>query len=120
MEDHIGVPIPPFCSNKLWLALWAAVGLRNSRQANLTRRDVYETNVEHMKSVRYPTKRELRYQAKASGVDISFVERENLLFRSGGRFGRILHSAQKFGVDRALVYLMQPMLQRLMVLRKST
>lgn len=119
VENHLGVPLPPLCFNRAYLALWALAGLRNARQRHLGWRQTLSSNVDMMRYNHYPTKRRLRAFARAAHVEIAFVEREDLVFRGGGRLSFAIRAAARLGLDGLLLRLLEPLLQRYMVLRSS-
>jgi SAM-dependent methyltransferase len=117
VEDHIFVPFPPLCRSELYLAAWALAGRRSPIQRGLSWRETLRSNLDTLRYCNYPTKRGLRRQAQAAGVEIDFVERQELLFRGGGRLHRLLSRADKAGLSDLLLSLINPLMQRYMVLR---
>ena len=60
-----------------------------------------------------------RYAAKA-GVEIAFLEKQELLLRDFGNAGRLVSRAGRLGLDRFLVGLLAPLAQRYMILKRRT
>jgi SAM-dependent methyltransferase len=117
VEDHIFVPFPVLCRNRLYLAGWALAGRRSPIQQGLTWRETLRSNIETMRYCNYPTRRELRQLARTAGVEIAFFEQQELLFRSGGRLRNMLRNADRFGLQGVLLSALSPFMQRYMVLR---
>lgn len=100
MEGHILLPSPVLCRSRAYLNLWALLGHRSPRQAGMGWRETAAQNAALMAHNNYPTKAQLREQARQAGVRIRFMDREEFAFRTGRRW------ASRLG----------PLLQRYMVL----
>jgi len=98
MEDHVGLPIPWLCYNRIYLTLWALAGKRTNSQTNFNWRETVDHNLFLMKDNNYPTKACLRSIADASGVRIGFYEKEEFGFRNAGRFRPVLDFADRLGL----------------------
>jgi SAM-dependent methyltransferase len=90
IEGHLNVPFPVLCYSKTYLALWAMLGRRSSRQADFNWRETLLANIDMMRFCHYPTKGELRRRAGNVKVNIQFMECQELVFRSVGRLSSIL------------------------------
>jgi len=120
MEGHLFVPFPVLCYYKPYLAMWAILGRRSPDQRALTWRQALASNVEFMGKVNYPPKARLRRHAAKAGVEITFLERQELLLRDFGNAGRLVNRAKRLGLSRLLAGLLAPFTQRYMVLKRRT
>jgi len=120
MEGHLFVPFPVLCYYKPYLAMWAILGRRSPDQRALTWRQALASNVEFMGKVNYPRKTRLRRYAAKAGVEIVFLEKQELLLRDFGNAGRLVSRAGRLGLDRLLAGVLAPFAQRYMVLARRT
>jgi SAM-dependent methyltransferase len=118
MEGHLFVPFPVLCYYKPYLAMWAILGRRSPDQRALTWRQTLASNVEFMGKVNYPRKTRLRRYAAKAGVEIAFLEKQELLLRDFGNAGRLVSRAGRLGLDRLLAGVLAPFAQRYMVLAR--
>lgn len=116
-EGHVRLPFPFLCRSPAYLAACALAGLRRPGDEAASWREQLAINKRIMTGVRYPSKAALRRHAAAAGVAIDFVERSELAFRGGGRVKRVLDTARAVGLERPLLAIAGPILQRCMVLR---
>ena len=100
--------------------MWAILGRRSPDQRALTWRQALASNVEFMGKVNYPRKTRLRRYAAKAGVEIAFLEKQELLLRDFGNAGRLVSRAGRLGLDRFLVGLLAPLAQRYMILKRRT
>jgi SAM-dependent methyltransferase len=119
-EGHLFLPFPVLCYSKAYLAMWAILGRRSPDQRALTWRQALASNVEFMGKVNYPPKARLRRHAAKAGVEIAFLERQELLLRDFGNAGRLVSRAKRLGLGRLLAGLLAPFTQRYMVLKRRT
>jgi SAM-dependent methyltransferase len=117
-EGHLFLPFPVLCYSKAYLAMWAILGRRSPDQRALTWRQALASNVEFMGKVNYPPKARLRRRAAKAGVEIAFLERQELLLRDFGNAGRLVSRAKRLGLGRVLGGLLAPFTQRYMVLKR--
>jgi SAM-dependent methyltransferase len=112
VEGHTNVPIPAFCHNKAWLALWAIIGRRvkwRDRQLGFTWRQTLDDNINLMLGNHYPSKHTLLQCAGAANGKAIFRQRDELLWRGGGKLN-------KFPFRNAASYVLSPAIQNYMVL----
>ena len=119
MEGHLFLPFPVLCYFKAYLAMWAILGRRSPGQRALTWRQTLASNMEFMSQVNYLRKAGLRRHAVKAGVEIEFLEKQELLLRDFGNAGRLVSSARRLRLDRVLAGLLAPFAQRYMVLVAS-
>jgi SAM-dependent methyltransferase len=119
-EGHLFLPFPVLCYSKAYLAMWAILGRRSPDQRALTWRQALASNVEFMGKVNYPPKARLRRHAAKAGVEIAFLERQELLLRDFGKAGRLVSRAKRLGLGRLLAGLLAPFTQRYMLLKRRT
>jgi hypothetical protein len=74
--------------------------------------------MEFMGKVNYPRKTRLRRYAAKAGVEIAFLEKQELLLRDFGNAGRLVSRARRLGLDRLLAGVLAPFAQRYMVLAR--
>lgn len=115
VEAHIGVPIIPLCRYRWYLAIWAVLGLRSSRQRGFTWRETLQSNVEMMNQCSYPTRGRLRRIAKDAGVRIAFDAGGGVVHNHIGRAGRIVRGAQRIGMGAIMKPLVSLISQRYMI-----
>lgn len=117
LEGHLRLPFPWLCYSRSYLTVCAWAAWLRGTESDWRRR--VNDNVESMRFNNYPTKAKLRRIARATGVDISFVETDEFLFREGGRLKtEILKSLRAVGMDRVVTRIAATvMLQRYMLLK---
>jgi SAM-dependent methyltransferase len=118
MEGHLFLPFPVLCYYKTYLAMWAILGRRSPDQRALTWRQTLASNIEFMSQVNYPRKASLRQHAAKAGVEIVFLEKNELLLRDFGNAGRLVSKARRLRLDRLLASLLAPFTQRYIVLKR--
>jgi hypothetical protein len=96
--------------------MWAILGRRSPDQRALTWRQTLASHIEFMGKVNYPPKARLRRHAAEVGVEIAFLEKQELLIRDFGNAGRAVSRAKRLGLGRLLAGLLAPFTQRYMVL----
>jgi SAM-dependent methyltransferase len=116
MEGHLFLPFPVLCYFKAYLAMWAILGRRSPGQRALTWRQTLASNLEFMGQVNYLRKADLRRHAAKAGVEIAFLEKQELLLRDFGSAGRLVSRATRLRLHRFLAGLLAPLAQRYMVL----
>jgi SAM-dependent methyltransferase len=84
LEPHLSVPLTSMCRYRWWLALWAILGLRSSRQEGMSWRLTLETSLKGMTFCNYLRKSELKSAAQRAGVQVRFIEQEELKVRPPG------------------------------------
>ena len=116
-EGHIGLPFPPLCYNRHYLAVWAWIS--QMRGATSDWRGRVRQQLELMRFNNYPTKARLREIARSAGVEIAFAEVDEFILRPGGRLkSSLLEILGWFGLERPAVQLFGlMMLQRYMILK---
>ncbi len=118
IEDHTLVPFPPLCRSQAYLAFWALLGRRSPIQSGLDWRETLRANIETMRYCNYPTKNRLHRFATKAGVTLEFCEKQELLFRGGGRFKGILRLIRTIGLQEdSFLSALNLFMQRYMVLR---
>jgi hypothetical protein len=119
VEGHLFLPFPVLCYYNAYLAMWAILGRRSPDQKGLTWRQALASNIVFMRQVRYPRKTNLRRHATEAGVEVSFLEKQELLLRDFGYAGRLVNRARPLGLDRVLAGLLAPCTQRYMLLKRA-
>src|SRR5262245_22426947 len=116
-EGHVGLPFAWLCHSRLYLTLWAWTAWLRGTEADWRHR--VQGHLDLMRFNNYPTKTQLRQIARAAGIEISFVETDEFLFREGSALKTALLShLRQVGLDRLAVSIAAPvMLQRYMILR---
>jgi hypothetical protein len=94
--------------------MWAILGRRSPDERALTWRQSLASHVEFMGKVNYPRKTRLRRDAAKAGVEIAFLEKQEL--RDFGNAGRLVSRAKRLGLGRLLAGFLAPFTQRYMVL----
>jgi SAM-dependent methyltransferase len=117
-EEHIYVPLPWLCRSRAYLCACALLGFRAPDQHGLGWREVWARNVECMRGNNYPTKRTLVEIARAAGLQIMFVERQDFHLRGWGSYRPLFDRAQKLGLESAALTIGGLFLQRYMLLRR--
>jgi SAM-dependent methyltransferase len=119
VEGHLFLPFPVLCYYNAYLAMGAILGRRSPDQKGLTWRQTLASNIVFMRQVSYPRKASLRQHAAEAGVEIAFLEKQELLLRDFGNAGRLVNRARRLGLDRALAGLLAPFTQRYMLLKRG-
>ena len=119
VEGHLFLPFPVLCYYNAYLAMWAILGRRSPDQKGLTWRQTLASNIVFMRQVSYPRKASLRQHAAEAGVEIAFLEKQELLLRDFGNAGRLVNRARRLGLDRVLAGLLAPFTQRYMLLKRG-
>lgn len=119
VEGHLFLPFPVLCYYNAYLAMWAMLGRRSPDQKGLTWRQTLASNIVFMRQVSYPRKASLRQHAAEAGVEIAFLEKQELLLRDFGNAGRLVNRARRLGLDRVLAGLLAPFTQRYMLLKRG-
>lgn len=117
-EGHVGLPLPWLCRSRAYLAACALAGLRAPDQRGLGWRATLARNVALMRLNNYPSKAYLRRVAGRVGAEIAFVEREEFVFRQGGRIGGIWRLMSGVGMAGPFAAACGLVLQRCMVLSR--
>lgn len=115
VEGHVRMPLPFLCHSPAWLGLWCALGWRPAQHDSPTFSERLAECQRIMSLVHYRTKREWRAIAASAGVAIEFLEKEESLWRPGGRLCRLRRGLGPFGWP--VVAVIAPFLQRYMVIR---
>lgn len=76
IEPHIFVPLTGRFQNKWWLRFWAAMGIRNQFQKDLSVDDIVQANDEYLKTnTNYLTRKEIEKIINKDFQDWKFVEK---------------------------------------------
>jgi SAM-dependent methyltransferase len=119
VEGHLFLPFPVLCYYNAYLAMWAMLGRRSPDQKGLTWRQTLASNIVFMRQVSYPRKASLRRHAVEAGVEIAFLEKQELLLRDFGNAGRLVNRARRLRLDGVLAGLLAPFTQRYMLLKRG-
>jgi SAM-dependent methyltransferase len=119
VEGHLFLPFPVLCYYNAYLAMWAMLGRRSPDQKGLTWRQTLASNIVFMRQVSYPRKASLWRHAAEAGVEIAFLEKQELLLRDFGNAGRLVNRARRLGLDGVLADLLAPFTQRYMLLKRG-
>jgi hypothetical protein len=95
------------------------LGRRSPDQKGLTWRQTLASNIVFMRQVSYPRKASLRQHALEAGVEIAFLEKQELLLRDFGNAGRLVNRARQLRLDGVLAGLLAPFTQRYMLLERG-
>jgi SAM-dependent methyltransferase len=120
IEGHIHLPVPWLCYSRSYLALWALASWLRGTEPDWRGR--VASQLDSMRFNNYPTKRRLRRIAQSAGVQISFAEVDEFLFREGSAAKTaILSALRRVKLDRLATHIAAPfMLQRYMILRAQS
>ncbi|MFM2130278.1 MAG: hypothetical protein RL477_1824 [Pseudomonadota bacterium] len=115
VEGHVGMPLPFLCRSPAWLGFWCALGRRPPQCRSLTVAESVAECRRIMSLVYYRSKHEWFGIAVRAGVKIEFREREESLWRSASRLGRL---NRRLGpLARPVTAVLSLFLQRYMVIR---
>lgn len=85
IEPHVFVPFSGIFQNRLWLTLWAMLGVRKSDQKGMPISDVVAMNAEYLQSkTNYLTKTEITNHVSKYFSSIIYCEREFLKYSKRG------------------------------------
>ena len=85
LESHVLVPLAGVCQSRVWLSLWARLGVRTAAQKGLAAREVAARNHEYLTTrTRYLNKKELRRVFGAHFDEVIFAEKQLLANTYGG------------------------------------
>lgn len=116
IEPHTRVPVTFLNRYKAYLAIWALLGRRNSRQVGMDWRSTVESNARVYSTTNYVPKRTLLEAASGLGLEAHF---EDFLDIATGRAARLYRAAKAIGlgaIARPVLGALQD--NRVLVLRK--
>jgi hypothetical protein len=116
VEPHTKVPVAPLTKSSAYLATWAMLGLRNTRQNGLGWRETLASNKRLLATMNYVSRRTILRAAMNLGFDAGF---DDFLSISYGRAGRLYRAAESIGAGGiAEVVLCHAQDNRILLLRK--
>lgn len=84
-EPHTGVPLGNLIGSRLWLGLWAQLGVRNKFQKQMDRAQVVESNLRYLRTgVKYLSRREAVVLANEVFGNCGFATPEYVRYWHGG------------------------------------
>lgn len=120
IEPHVLVPLASIIQNRLWLQLWALLGIRNQFQTGKRASEVARLNNDYLRAhTNYLTKTQIKHHARQFS-EATFTESVFFLPDTEEKRRRSLkkHLFVALGGDRLRVWLFGTFIMRALLLRK--
>ncbi len=83
IELHVLMPLCGVIQNKLWISLWAQLGIRNQYQKGMSAKEVTKLNMNYLSSsTNYLSSKEIEWNFRKNFSEFIFCEKEFLKTRS--------------------------------------